>query len=98
MLDRKRAVKYNAIPGEDGDVELGGSDGTDHGNGQETGITGTARSQTLEEEVDNWDENDEEWDEDDPTSADGEGQKTPSSSVEDPGAIAALSEPRKRAD
>ncbi|KAH6605975.1 hypothetical protein Trco_005128 [Trichoderma cornu-damae] len=61
MLERKRQRKhYNAVPGEDAeDVELGG--------GQESGITdGPAQSRTLEEEVDNWDENEEDnWDEDD---------------------------------
>jgi hypothetical protein len=61
MLERKRQRKtYNAVPGEDEeDVELG--------EGQETGIINTARSRTLEEEVDNWDENAvDDWDEGDP--------------------------------
>ncbi|KAG5656221.1 hypothetical protein HG530_015652 [Fusarium avenaceum] len=61
MLERKRRRRYSAVPGEDdADVELG----EDH----ETGVVeGTSRSRTLEEEVDNWDENqiDDEWDEDD---------------------------------
>lgn len=60
MLERKRQRKhYNAVPGEDTeDVELG--------EGQESGVTDTpARGRTLEEEVDNWDENAEDnWDED----------------------------------
>lgn len=55
MLERKRQGKYSAVPGDDGDVELG--EGT---SGQETGVTG----QTLEQEVDNWDENAEDWEED----------------------------------
>ncbi|KAK0384396.1 hypothetical protein NLU13_7941 [Sarocladium strictum] len=62
MLERKRQRKtYNAVPGEDeADVELG--------EGQESGIVNTAaRSRTLEEEVDNWDENAvDDWDEGDP--------------------------------
>ncbi|KAF5659671.1 hypothetical protein FHETE_9316 [Fusarium heterosporum] len=61
MLERKRRRRYSAVPGEDeGDVELG--------EGHETGVVeGSARSRTLEEEVDNWDENqlDDEWDEED---------------------------------
>ncbi|PTB69218.1 hypothetical protein BBK36DRAFT_1167076 [Trichoderma citrinoviride] len=60
MLERKRQRKhYDAVPGEDTeDVELG--------QGQESGITdGPARGRTLEEEVDNWDENAEDnWDDD----------------------------------
>ncbi|RSL90665.1 hypothetical protein CDV31_015635 [Fusarium ambrosium] len=60
MLERKRQRRrYTAVPGEDqGDVELG--------EGHETGVVeGPSRSRTLEEEVDNWDENhiDEDWDE-----------------------------------
>ncbi|KAH7325006.1 hypothetical protein B0I35DRAFT_425413 [Stachybotrys elegans] len=61
MLDRKRQRKaYNAVPGEDDDdLELG--------EGHETGVTaGPSRSRTLEEELDNWDENAvDQWDEDD---------------------------------
>ncbi|KAM5352011.1 hypothetical protein ACJ41O_004734 [Fusarium nematophilum] len=60
MLERKRQRRrYNAVPGEDqDDVELG--------EGQETGVVDApSRPRTLEEEVDNWDENqvDDEWDE-----------------------------------
>ncbi|KAL2210835.1 hypothetical protein CC79DRAFT_1331226 [Sarocladium strictum] len=62
MLERKRQRKnYDAVPGEDeADVELG--------EGQESGIiNNTARSRTLEEEVDNWDENAvDDWDDGDP--------------------------------
>lgn len=62
MLERKRQRKnYDAVPGEDEeDVELG--------DGQETGITDgePVKSQTLEQEVDNWDENaPDDWDEGD---------------------------------
>lgn len=63
MLERRRQKRsYEAVPGdEDGDVELGESSG-----GQETGVTDATRGRTLEEEVDNWDENaEDDWDEDD---------------------------------
>lgn len=63
MLERRRQQKtYQAVPGEDGeDVELGESSG-----GQETGVTDAPRERTLEEEVDNWDENaEDDWDGDD---------------------------------
>jgi len=70
MLERRRQRKtYNAVPGEDaGDVELG----QDH----ETGVVDAPpRSRTLEEEVDNWDENaQDDWDEDE---AAGPSAKTP---------------------
>ena len=66
MLERKRQRRqYNAVPGEDvEDLELGEGVGS-----QEEGVTsaaGTERAATLEEEVDNWDENeiDDDWDED----------------------------------
>lgn len=65
MLERRRQRKtYNAVPGEDeGDVELG--------EGHETGVSdGPSRTQTLEEEVDNWDENaPDDWDEADITAS-----------------------------
>lgn len=50
MLERRRQHKsYNTVPGQgDDDVELG--------EGQESGVEET-RPRTLEEEVDNWDEN-----------------------------------------
>jgi len=78
MLERKRRSKsYNLAGGEgdEYDVELGEE-------GQEEGVV---RPPTLEEEVDNWDENAEDWDDDDPTATEtaGEGSKTPPSSVED---------------
>ena len=62
MLERKRLRKtYDVVPGEDeADLELG--------EGQETGITEDepVRGRTLQEEVDNWDENaPDDWDEDD---------------------------------
>jgi VanZ family protein len=57
MLERKRQNKqYNVVPGEDeDDLELGEGSGT-----QEEGImaaAGNERTTTLEQEVDNWDEN-----------------------------------------
>lgn len=67
MLERRRQKKtYNAVPGEDtGDVELG--------EGHETGVDdGPSRGRTLEEEVDNWDENaPDDWDEEDVTAGAG---------------------------
>ncbi|TDZ34960.1 Uncharacterized protein C8034_v011537 [Colletotrichum sidae] len=67
MLERKRRSKsYAPVPGEDvEDVELG--------EGHETGIVeasgavdGASEPRTLEQEVDNWDENQvDDWDEDD---------------------------------
>ncbi|KAH9905960.1 VanZ domain protein [Xylariomycetidae sp. FL2044] len=67
MLERKRQRRqYNAVPGEDEtDLELG--EGLGH---QEEGVTTSTtaggRGTTLEEEVDNWDENAvDNWDDDD---------------------------------
>lgn len=71
MLERRRARKtYTAVPGEDGeDLELG--EGAGLAAAQEEGVIETnggadgQRGRTLEEEVDNWDENAEDvWDED----------------------------------
>ncbi|KAI0381417.1 hypothetical protein F5Y04DRAFT_81733 [Hypomontagnella monticulosa] len=65
MLERKRQRRqYNTVPGEDAeDLELGESVGS-----QEEGVmsaAGNERSTTLEDEVDNWDENAvDAWDED----------------------------------
>lgn len=83
MLERKRAARsYHAVAGDDidgVDVELGEDIGQ-----QESGVIRPAGAQTVEEELDNWDENAEDWDDGEPTeeSADGEGQKTPSSSAD----------------
>jgi len=84
MLERKRAARsYALVPGEDdGDVELG-----EAAERQENGITG-AREPTLEEEVDNWDENVEDWDAEDgdPTTTtimNGEGAKVSLAVAED---------------
>ncbi|KZZ94404.1 VanZ-like protein [Moelleriella libera RCEF 2490] len=68
MLERKRQNRtYTSVPGEDGgDIELG--------DGQQTGITdvepGPFRGRTLEQEVDNWDENaPDDWEEGERTDA-----------------------------
>lgn len=78
MLERKRLRKsYNVVPNNDGeddvDIELGeGVMGA-----QETGVTAepsngsnTKKSLTLEQEVDNWDENaPDDWDTEEPNGA-----------------------------
>ncbi|KAG9230316.1 hypothetical protein BJ875DRAFT_520491 [Amylocarpus encephaloides] len=74
MLERKRLAKnYQIVPGdEEADLELGEGVGA-----QESGTV----TQTLDEEVDNWDENVEDnWDEDEHATDEGEGPKTPSAS------------------
>lgn len=79
MLERKRLAKhYQVVPGEE-DLELGEGVGA-----QDSGaVTATAAAPTLDEEVENWDENLEDgWEEDEHTadSAEREGLKTPSAS------------------
>lgn len=78
MLERKRQAKtYHAVPG-DGDLDLELGEGV---GAQESGTTGGTR--TVEEELDNWDENAEDaWDEEEHAhgAEDGEGLKTPSAS------------------
>ena len=81
MLERKRLAKhYQVVPGEEEhDLELGEGLGA-----QESGEI-TASAPTLDEEVNNWDENIEDtWDEEgqDITtdSAEGDGKLTPSAS------------------
>lgn len=58
MLERRRKARFGALVGNtEEDVELGLANGTSE---QETGVT---NAQSLEEEVDNWDENAEDnWD------------------------------------
>ncbi|QSZ31480.1 hypothetical protein DSL72_001045 [Monilinia vaccinii-corymbosi] len=80
MLERKRLAKtYHVVPGdEERDLELGEGVGA-----QESGVAAATR--TLDDEVDNWDENVEDaWDDDEHSggldSAEGEGLKTPSAS------------------
>lgn len=83
MLERKRLAKhYQVVPGEEeADLELGEGVGA-----QESGTTSAAApTPTLDEEVDNWDENIEDaWDEEEHAagtdSVEGEGLKTPSAS------------------
>ena len=83
MLERKRLAKhYQVVPGdEEADLELGEGIGA-----QESGTTSAAvLAPTLEQEVDNWDENiDDAWDEEEHAtgtdSAEGDGPKTPSAS------------------
>ncbi|KAG4421394.1 hypothetical protein IFR04_005453 [Cadophora malorum] len=86
MLERKRLAKhYQVVPGEE-DLELGeGVGAQESGEVRGDGGVTTTQSRTLDEEVDNWDENLEDgWDEDEHTagtdSAEGEGLKTPSAS------------------
>jgi hypothetical protein len=79
MIERKRRSKsFSRGIGDDDefDVELGDGPGA-----QEGGVV----KPTLEEEVDNWDENAQDWDDDDPTATEtpGEGSKTPTSSTEE---------------
>jgi hypothetical protein len=61
MLERKRAARgYGAVAGDDldeHDVELGEGIG-----GQESGVV----RPTVEDELDNWDENAEDWDDTEP--------------------------------
>lgn len=86
MLERRRQNKaYNAVPGEDdADLELGEAGGIES-TGHETGVV---HAQTLEEEVDNWDENAvDNWD-------DGDAEDE----VVTPPAPPAADEPKKRTD
>ena len=89
MLDRRRKTKFSVLgqEGAEEDVELGEGSGLATGDGeQETGIV-RASQPSLEEEVDNWDENaaDDDWNEDDlGTAGNSTGKMTPpSSSAED---------------
>jgi len=84
MLERKRLAKnYQAVPGEeDADLELGEGVGPQESG---TAIADLPNPQTLDEEVDNWDENVEDaWDDEEHAtgtdSVEGDGPKTPSAS------------------
>lgn len=103
MLERKRASKhYNLVPGEEGaldedvDLELGERSGQESGivGGQESGIL--PATTTLEQEVDNWDENAKDWDEDgdEPTTTEGDEPITPNNEEE----VGLGDEGKKRAD
>ena len=93
MLERRRKVRYGALAGEDvddADLELGEGVGHERVDGeQENGVTSIAPApKSVEEEIDNWDENavDEEWDDDDAGVAgkgDSTGKLTPPSSTGD---------------
>jgi VanZ family protein len=89
MLERKRRRRYSAVPGEDeGDVELG--------EGHETGVVDeTSRTRTLEEEVDNWDENqiDDDWDEEEAHEA-----STNTHALDNSADIGDLADSKKRMD
>ncbi|KIW00935.1 uncharacterized protein PV09_07675 [Verruconis gallopava] len=88
MLERKRqARQYSLVSGE-ADVELGENIGE-----QESGVTGT-HSQTLEEEVDNWDENN--WEDDEPTATEDSGDVSKATGEDVDRASA--KEPKKRSD
>jgi hypothetical protein len=92
MLERKRTARqYNLVPGEE-DVELGEDIGVP--DGQESGVTGT-RPHTLEEQVDNWDENN--WEDDEPTATEDSGDASNAPDVEDEDPSVAH-EPKKRSD
>jgi len=59
MLERKRAARgYGQVAGDEADIELG--EGFE---GQESGVV--RPTPTVEEELDNWDENAEDWDDTD---------------------------------
>ncbi|KAI3319013.1 hypothetical protein HD806DRAFT_299935 [Xylariaceae sp. AK1471] len=100
MLERKRQRRYSAVAGDEpGDIELGIGGGLD---GQEEGIlaaeTEQHRSTTLEEEIDNWDENAvDNWDDDDEPDGDiGVSGKT--QAVEQNGGDGAIATDKKRND
>ena len=87
MLERKRLSKYHIVPGSDDlgqDVELGEGRSDIQQETRDTGFVG----RSLEEQVDNWDENaDDPWDDDvagedeglGTEGGSGEGHLTPSS-------------------
>lgn len=70
LIDRKRVARgYRSV----GDEELGGEgiDEVELGEGtsaQETGVTGVApTATTIDEDLENWDENEQDWSDDEPT-------------------------------
>jgi hypothetical protein len=70
MLERKRQNKrYTTVPGDDPgdeDIELGEGSGHEEGVTESGTVPAENRTMSLEEEVDNWDENAlDAWDEDD---------------------------------
>ena len=98
MLERRRKNKhYDIVPGDEADLEEGHEEDRDVELGtvrdQETGVKSGESAQAgagatnVTEELDNWDENAEDWDEE-PSTASGDGVKTPSTD----------DEPKKRTD
>ncbi|KAF2813669.1 uncharacterized protein BDZ99DRAFT_436054 [Mytilinidion resinicola] len=86
MLERKRAARgYNAVAGDE-DIELGEAVVD-----QESGVI--RPTPTVEEELDNWDENAEDWDESEVNEANGGGKETPPSSSGDIGVVDAKKRP-----
>jgi VanZ family protein len=92
--ERRRIAKYSALAGEDvgeGDLELGEGPGlsgtTDElrrtPQGQETGVAAVPPLKTVEEELDNWDENvpDDAWDRDDDDTTGKDLKMTPATST-----------------
>ena len=95
MLERKRAKKYTAVPGDDEelDLELGGGED----DAQETGVARPPPPQqrSLEQEVDNWDENAEDWDADE---QEANAPDATGGAAEEPASAVAADEPKKRED
>lgn len=99
-MERRRRAKYSALSGDgidDEDVELGQTSGPgvyeNEVEGQETGVVSVdgGRKQTVEEELDNWDENQpDDWDDDDETTTAG-AKMTPATSSAD-----STEEPRRK--
>jgi hypothetical protein len=90
MLERKRRSKSTLTPGEadeDFDLELG-DDIT-----QEAGVI---HDQSMEDEVENWDENAEDWDDDEPTAAGSMGED--STVTKAPNEEESVPEPKTRND
>ncbi|KAF4308672.1 VanZ-like protein [Botryosphaeria dothidea] len=91
MLERKRRAKqYQVVPGEDVDVELGENVNEE---GQESGVV--REGMTVEEELDNWDENAEDnWDPEEPNG----GAETEQAGKTDSAAAAAAEQSAKKRD
>lgn len=93
MLERKRRAKqYQAVPGEDEDVDVELGEGV--GNGQESGVVRDP-GLSVEEELDNWDENAEDnWDPEEPNG----GADTEQAGKSDAAASAAAEQSAKKRD
>ncbi|EKG16920.1 VanZ-like protein [Macrophomina phaseolina MS6] len=92
MLERKRRAKqYQVVPGDDVDVELG--ENVNGADGQESGVVREGMS--VEEELDNWDENAEDnWDPEEPNG----GAETEQAGKADAAATAAAEQSAKKRD